>query len=76
MSDVLGKPHMKEISFASASGDRKRQDAFSAGDRARAEEFKTHQVLSFPNGKMVDEKVDIKPWPSITGFRAWKFSFK
>ena len=34
------------------------------------------QGLSFPNGKLVDEKIEINQWPSITGFRAWKLSFK
>ena len=24
----------------------------------------------------MDEKIDINPWPSITGFRNWKLSFK
>ena len=32
--------------------------------------------LTFPNGKLVDEKIEINQWPSITGFRAWKLSFK
>ena len=32
--------------------------------------------LSFPNGKLVDEKIEINQWPSITGFRNWKLSFK
>jgi hypothetical protein len=30
----------------------------------------------FRRGKQVDEKIDIKPWPSISGFRAWKLAFK
>lgn len=38
--------------------------------------IKRGQALSFPNGKLWDEKIDIKPWPSITGFRNWKLSFK
>ncbi len=33
-------------------------------------------ALSFPNGKLVDERIEISPWPSITGFRNWKLSFK
>ena len=37
---------------------------------------KGDQALNFPNGKLVDEKIDINPWPSITGFRNWKLSFK
>ena len=37
---------------------------------------KRDQALSFPNGKLVDEKIDINPWPSIIGFRNWKLSFK
>ena len=32
--------------------------------------------LTFPNGKLVDEKVEINQWPSITSFRNWKLSFK
>ena len=29
---------------------------------------------TFPNGKLVDEKIDFSQWPSITAFRAWKLS--
>ena len=32
--------------------------------------------LTFPNGKLVDEKIDFSQWPSITAFRAWKLSVK
>jgi len=32
--------------------------------------------LTFPNGKLVDEKIDFNQWPSITAFRAWKLSIK
>ncbi|MCP4923535.1 MAG: hypothetical protein GY915_05840, partial [bacterium] len=27
-------------------------------------------------GKQVDDKIDIKQWPSVPGFRAWKLNFK
>ena len=27
-------------------------------------------------GKQVDDKIDIKPWPSISSFRQWRLSFK
>ena len=37
---------------------------------------KGDQALSFPNGKLVDEKIEILPWPSTTGFRSWNLSFK
>ena len=37
---------------------------------------KGDHALSFPNGKLVDEKIDINPWPSITGFRNWILSLK
>ena len=47
-----------------------------AGDREQTGETKTDQVLHFPNGKVVDERTDLKPWPSITGFRTWKLAFK
>ncbi len=32
--------------------------------------------LTFPNGKLVDEKIDFNQWPSITAFRALKLSIK
>ena len=32
--------------------------------------------LTFPNGKLVDEKSDFNQWPSITAFRAWKLFAK
>ena len=32
--------------------------------------------LTFPNGKLVDEKIDFNQWPSITSFRAWKLFCK
>ena len=40
------------------------------------ENFRSDGILHFPNGKVVDEKIAIKPWPSITGFRTWKLIFK
>ena len=40
------------------------------------ENLRTDGILQFPDGKVVDEKIDIKPWPSITGFRTWKLIFK
>jgi hypothetical protein len=27
-------------------------------------------------GKQVDDKIDIKPWPSISAVRSWRLSFK
>ncbi len=46
----------------------------AAGDRAQIGETKTDQVLHFPNGKVADEKIDLKPWSSTTGFRTWKLA--
>ena len=63
---------------ADASGDRTRTffPSSSAKDIVPKvppiqKEIKTDQVLSFPNSKMVDEKIEIKPWPSITSDKTY-----